>query len=1280
MESLKPARIALDGFNLVEASAGTGKTHAITSLYLRILMEKGLPVRNILVVTYTRAATEELRLKIRERMRNALSIIKKAGDAQDDDFVTELVTRLRDEGLATDQELVFRLEEALLCLDEAAVFTIHSFCQRMLREFAFESSSPLQAEILPSEKEILQEGCAEFVRRYFYTADRLLLEWMDQLFGLNDLPGQIYKAVGPVVRLPLPEIIHPCSLEEVLEEAKLLRKRQKQLAEAGEQNLVALKRDIKEIVLGAIGELKEHLKGAFSKGPEAAEEITKELEKGLKRELNRLLKEGITAVEGLSDSGRPIAPGALNLGIFDPACLGSWEFLPLLLERLLPGPKSKKSRKLQELIGSHRPALERAVAGWIEDMKRQGPPGGMERVLENPAMEPLFWITRVHRGINDRMRSAVLCQARDFIRDFARARRKLLSVMTYDDMLIMLKDALCSGAGGEILARKVAARFPVALIDEFQDTDSVQWQIFRAIYSSASGSGLFLIGDPKQAIYGFRGADIFTYLKARDMVPERRRYSLEVNWRSSPALVDAVDHIFRKGCGDGNTFVLKGIEFNKVYPRKGFDETLVLEGEEGGRAAEIWLFEDRQEGGPGADTPLDAAHLTALEIRRILSLGREGRAFFTSGSSGKRPVTAGDIAVLVRNFMEAASVREALYGLGIPSVYQGPGSVFNTYEAREVLYMLNAVANPSDTTAICTALGTVSLGYPASRIYRLCQDPEAWEQVAESFSDFRTVWARKGVYPMLRSLFHRFGVPANLLAMPDGERRLTNLRQIAEMLAQAEKDHSGMEHLILWLSDNIRDPDDQADEQRLRLETDENLVKVMSYHRSKGLEFPILFLPFIDQVGLKERRETVPRFYSTKHECYICPVAEKIPQTRPGQGPDWESGRQGGSEHSGRLPAGWMEEIERQQEAERVRLVYVALTRARHKLFMCFSSLSSLYSSTLGRILTGRTDEPASKEEQARKALERRFSGSCGVKIFYHHEKMATASRQGTEGRRAEQDRAPALCPPLKVKRRPVAPRVWMQTSFSSLTRQDEGRPGLEAASARPGMETGESAAPDIFSFPRGPVAGNCVHRLFETIDFRGSAEEFIVPARKALEEFRMEDRWDRVLADMAAWVVSTDLGNGLRLSALEPSWISREMEFIRPFTSQEAGHFPEREYHLEKGVIKGFMDLVFRWQEAFYILDYKTNWLGDRVEDYGRDSLDRAMDEHDYWLQAGIYAAALDRYLSAGIEGYNMDRHMGGIFYLFVRGMRPEHGSDYGVRFISPREIRKRFPGFFKA
>jgi len=255
-----------------------------------------------------------------------------------------------------------------------------------------------------------------------------------------------------------------------------------------------------------------------------------------------------------------------------------------------------------------------------------------------------------------------------------------------------------------------------------------------------------------------------------------------------------------------------------------------------------------------------------------------------------------------------------------------------------------------------------------------------------------------------------------------------------------------------------------------------------------------------------------------------------------------------------------------------------------------------------------------------------------------------------------------------------------MQTSFSSLTRQDEGRPGLEAASARPGMETGESAAPDIFSFPRGPVAGNCVHRLFETIDFRGSAEEFIVPARKALEEFRMEDRWDRVLADMAAGVVSTDLGNGLRLSALEPSWISREMEFIRPFTSQEAGHFPEREYHLEKGVIKGFMDLVFRWQEAFYILDYKTNWLGDRVEDYGRDSLDRAMDEHDYWLQAGIYAAALDRYLSAGIEGYNMARHMGGIFYLFVRGMRPEHGSDYGVRFISPREIRKRFPGFFKA
>ncbi len=1279
VKRLDPLDIALDGFNLVEASAGTGKTHALTSLYLRLVMERDLHVRNILVVTYTKAATEELRLKIRKRLKTALSILKKTSCPGEDSFAEGLVRSLKERGAISGEELVLRLEEALLCMDESAVFTIHSFCQRMLREFAFESSAPLRAEILPSEEEILRRGCTEFVRKYFFNADRQLLEWTGRLFSLDNLPDALYHAVSRLVRLPLPRIIHPCSMEEVMEEAELLCGKQKELSEMEKKQIDFLKKELRKIVLTELEALTGFLAGRFAKRSEFPGGFWAELEKGLKKELNVLLKSGAEALRELQDSEGALPSRVPDVAIYDPAGLGSRRFIPLLLESFLAWDNSRKSKKFKKVLMPFRRSFCQAVDTWLEERKKEGPSPGMERLARDPALGIVSEMVRVHGGINERLRSAVLCQATDFVRNFSKAKKKELSAMTYDDMLVILRDALHDEGRGALLSSRIRKRFPVALIDEFQDTDSVQWQIFRKIYSPSGRSGLFLIGDPKQAIYGFRGADIFTYLNAREQVQEDRRYNLARNWRSSPGLVQAVNWIFRERSSGSNTFVLRGIEFTPAEARVDIDEILQVEDGNEARAMEIWLFpgeegkDSRARSGDGdASAPRDPAGLTALEIKRLISLGRDGRAFFLNKDGEKRPVVSGDITVLVRNFMEAASIRKALYKAGVPSVYQGPGSVFRSAEARDILYMLNAVENPADTTSLCTALGTVCLGFSAPAIHELRQNREAWEAMVEKFSDFRAVWLKRGVFPMLRLLFHEFDVPERLLCLKDGERRLTNMRQIAEMLAEAEREHDGPERLVLWLSENIREPDDRADEQRLRLETDENLVKVMSYHRSKGLEFPILFLPFIDRVGLDEKMDQIPRLYSREHGCYICPMAEKMPSGTD----ELQNENKGGNGRSCALPRGWRQELERQKEAERVRLVYVALTRAKHKLFIAFSSSRALGGSTLGRILLGGAKSRIPENDSPQRLLEREFEGCSHAAVLNNEEKFSMMHKiSAVEKGRAER---PRVRPPLRVKRHPLAPRVWMQTSFSALSRR-QAHSGAFFPDAH-GSEgpLREDSALDIFNFPRGPAAGNCVHHLFETIDFRERAADFAAPARQALERFRLDGKWAQVLADTAEQVCTVELADGISLSRLDPASMSREMAFVQPFAQGQIRHFPPHREYCMQGAVKGFVDLVFQQGDAFYILDYKTNWLGDKLEDYDQAALERAMEEHDYWLQAGIYAAALHGHLSVNLRGYLPDRHMGGIFYVFIRGVRPEHGSRYGVKFISKGEILERYPGFF--
>ncbi len=1266
MNRLDPANMPLEGYTLIEASAGTGKTYTITSLYLRLIMEGRAGVKEILVVTYTRAATEELRLKIRERLQNALWIAEQRQRATDDQFVRELIARLN--RLGVGHELIKgRIREALLFLDESAVFTIHSFCQRMLREFAFESSAPLNPELMDSDDEIIREGCAEFVRRHIYGSRRDFIELLSTCYSLSNLPENLYDEVKTVIRLPHPRIVPECSLSQVLSEVTEAEKMAHEISTLAASGIEEIKKDVMALCREACMPF-----------------ISSLLENGIPEELGKELKKAVSSeVKRLADDDQQIlhcmAAGSWfkfeELSFLDIESLCRWSFMDDLVHNCMDPLANKRYKKLKSQIAPYRARIESLLNSWIAD--RDAPIEGIDKLFHEPLLKTIMVLKRAHGGLTERLHAAVLLEASEFARHYAKRKREQLCAITYDDMLVMLHDALRNKRRGHALAAHIRNRYRAALIDEFQDTDRIQWEIFRNIYRDPEKSSLFLIGDPKQAIYGFRGADIFTYLNAAQNVKAERRLSLDKNWRSHPSLVNLVNRIFQER-GREPSFVLPGIEFIPVNAREDYDETLEIEAEDEYIAAEVWHFPDTGQDGNDATLPTPP-ELAAGEIARLITLGRQEKARFVSHEE-ERPVGPGDITVLVRDFIEAAEIRKALQHRGIASVYTGTGNVFETHEARETLLLLRAVSAPSDLSAVCTALGSVIIGYDAARIHSLKNDFQAWEETAERFSELRDIWTRAGVMAMMLSLFQQFHVHKNLLALEEGERRLTNMRQIISLLAEAEREHPGMERLIMWLRENINAPSRTSDAQRMRLETDETLVKIMTYHKSKGLEFPIVFLPFIGTLGRKKNRKDIPRYYSMRHDCYVCPVGTSPPQGN-GKGADKISDCsalrvddtiEGETEY-------WEEELARQQRAEEVRLAYVALTRARNRMYLCFPDEESLASSITGRLLTGMEPGTTDLEPSLSARLSEALSGLENIRVIHAAKKAAGLHEHHLISTFPEETEI--KLPPDIRRGEPFSPRVWTQTSFSNLAgayhlpsmlRHDE------TSGKTAGAEGASEGTKDIFSFPRGAVAGNCVHRLFELIDFRGCSEEFLPVAHKVLDEFGIDNQWADVLADTAERVLQTELAPELALSMLEPSSMAREMDFVHQFGRREKEMFASLSDWIEKGVIKGFIDLVFEHNGQFYILDYKTNWLGNTPDDYLSPNMDAAMDQHNYWLQAALYSAALNRYLETVMDGYSLESSFGGIFYIFIRGVGHEGHNGAGIRFIPKEEILGRYPALF--
>jgi exodeoxyribonuclease V beta subunit len=1161
--STSTALVPLAGVTAIEASAGTGKTYTITQLYLRLLVEQGLDVAGILVVTYTKAATAELRSRIRERLVEAAGVFRTGSPP--DGFHAELLRRVPDHAGAARA-----IERAVQGFDEAAIFTIHGFCQRVLTERAFESGVPFDTDVVPDQDDLLLEVVDDFWRLHVEAATPGLVRYLIKArWSPEWLRNQVRGHLG--------------------------RRYARVLVPDDPGDLTPIEERVAAAVVG--------LRGDWSGVRDGLARLVKglPLEKASYRDAH--VAADVAKIDGLLAAGASAAELCAAVRRFTSVRLVEHRTDPCWV------PDHPFVRRCDELAA--------AVAA---------------------------------RDAAYAARAALLfARLRDFAEHELAVRKTAAGVQFYDDLLEALWRALHDPLRGAALAAAIRRRYPAALVDEFQDTDPVQYDVVRRIYGDAA-CPVVLVGDPKQAIYSFRGADVFSYIRARDEADAR--HPLDVNWRADAPLVEAVNALFTS---HARPFVFDGIRFVRSDPAP--DRTApVLQLDDPGPALRIWWLDGSTDKAvPKKDAARRAIEATASEIARLLALGAAGRARL-----GDAALVGGHVAVLVRKNEEGRRMREALLARGIASVQQAVDSVFASREAAELERVLVAIAEPGQAPLVRAALATEMLGYDADALEQLAGDDGAWDERIERFHEYHHRWQTAGFVSMLRELLVRERVAERLLAFPDGERRMTNLWHTAELLqAAAMRRRGGIAALVEWLAD-ARDaeagrPAEMTDDEHLlRLESDAELVQIVTVHKAKGLQYPIVFCPFLWDGHL----------YAQKGPHLVFHEDDAARATLDVGTPDGALRRRRACD----------EEL-----AERLRLLYVALTRAQHRCYVVWGKVNEGGRSPLAWLLHagGSTSAEAIAERYDGLApgalraevdgLAARSGGSIAVQTL----PTPTAARVAAPA-------SPGVDLAPRRLRHPIRPGYTI-ASFTALVRDEVEleRPDFDQAD-EPTTEPAEVAL-DPHGFPAGPRVGRCLHAILEAIDFV-APEPTVVGAK--LRAFGIDARWEPVTVEWLARILATPLDDGgrLRLAGVPRTRRVNELGFYYPVRGLDVarlggelaragfatGAFLDAARRLParaaEGFLTGSIDCVLEHEGRYFVLDYKSNRLGASLDAYAAPALGAAMVRGHYWLQYLIYVVAVHRWLGRRLAGYDYDRHFGGVRYLFLRGMDPARGAGAGV------------------
>lgn len=1102
--------VSLEGSNLIEASAGTGKTYSIALLALRLILEDNIAVEQILMVTFTKAAVAELQ----ERVRLFIRMAGKA--AQGFEIKDKTIAALVQKAIDRDGEQVItdRLKDAVLLLDEVSIMTIHGFCQQTLNEFAFETGQLFGAEMFTDLDSIVEQEVNAFWRSYITTMEVELL----QLLGYE-----------------------------------------------------SLRQDIRGIV-------RQQLEGKQYEGYEPEAEyllsaISLQQFNSLQEEIQQQSKmQEVRVLQAFEQHQQAIAA----------VC------------------HSSKARSKKEFIASLGNAQE-----FLHLLNNTKP-----NVLTAALPEDFTEVYNEARNYLDQAAELVQLHFKKQLYYFAiqeitkSVQHFLLknNLLGYNDLIQNLYKALTDKENPALVAA-LQEKYKAIFVDEFQDTDREQYEIFRKAFPSPTIT--FLIGDPKQSIYAWRKADIFTYFMARSAVD--KRYSMNVNYRSAAPLIEAM-----------NRFFLPEPDFDTFYFGNNVDNIryFPVESPETERKG-LLLYQGRP------DIPLsvfEGKNKDAIQYgvaKQIQALLTDADYQITENSHQRR-IRPSDIGILVRSNKDSLGIKNYLAQQGIPAVTINDARILGTVEALEVLYLLEAIWEPT-LAAINRALLSGFCSFNTEQLRQLDE-----EKVLSFFQQYKETWTKDGVYPSLMRFVRDFRVRSRLLNQEhaNGERTTANLYQLIELLNQAQQHRElSPEELISWLKRGINGMETQGDEYQVRMESDEEAVKIITIHKSKGLEYNIVFAPFLDMNTDGNYR--ILNYRNPETGGYLAKEALRMSKEER----DWNT---------------------TQQEQENRRLIYVAITRGVYKCFIYKNTYHKFNRSSLAAFTNALKANPAA---------------ATGIFITDIPELQPAPYRLVAE---TEEMNTPLFAADFKL-----ADENWKKLSYTGISAHGDNIPKERSADF-------EDVYDDfVFSKLRfGAATGNLLHQLLEDVDFskEDKWEEIIARTLKAYLPSANET-YASLIRQLLQHVLRVPVTLGFdQFSLSDIPFYKRiaELEFDFPvkglstaLLTSLAGEGKEIytrtfEGRPLEGIMNGKIDLFFEHRGRFYILDWKSNYLGYHLEHYNKEALLQAMNENNYHLQYLIYTVAVKKYLESRMPDFNYEKHFGGVIYLFLRGVR--EGSDSGI------------------
>ena len=1158
-EALSTLTMPLNGLRIIEASAGTGKTWTLAALYVRLVLGHGrsgaqesaaLYPPQILVMTFTDAATSELRGRVRERLAQAARFFKelvadgKADAPAADDFLRDLRAEFTIEQWP---QCAHRLDMAAQWMDDAAIFTIHGWSSRMLKSHAFDSASLFQQSRVEDSDKLRLGAVQDYWRKWFYS---LTLDQLGALKSVGSNPEELLKNLKPLWSATdnAPGVVLPVG------------------------------RDPHTVI--AHWDVWNHQFQTLETNVRAL--CTPELV---------VLLDNVIAARALK---------------------GYLKVWPAKLAQCLQGDSivllNKKDKESAVTLLNRFATTALVSKGWGE--------AGHHAIFGQ--IEALC----LHLQSEPDVATELLNHAAANVALAYRSAKDELAQFDFSDLLQCLYYALQAKDGR--LANAIRQQFPIALVDEFQDTDPWQYGALSKIYgeSPSPDTGLIMIGDPKQAIYSFRGADLNTYLAARDQA--QSIHTLSGNFRSTKELVGAVNHVFAHAQEP-----FGAVPFDTVVACNANVRPLEVEGV--------------------AQTAMTVWHqVNAKPPRKAIFIRQMSDLFATQMVKllNSKAAAPGEMAVLVRDRTEASGIRQALAQRGVRSVYLSErDSVFATLEASDLWRVMCAVANPRSTQGVRAALAARLWGLPFPQLEALIQDEEAWDALVDQFHGWRAVWQTQGFLPMLHCVLHDQSIPSRMLNAQalnsDGERRLSNVMHLGDLLQTASVGLQGEAALIRYLEQQLQNPKASGDAAQMRLESDADLVQVITIHKSKGLQYPLVFLPFVSA------------FKSEKKDSAL-------------------------------------EDAERL--AEDVRMLYVALTRAEQALWVGLTEVK------------GDVDgSPPQPKSAVSKLLQRVAPGDFGQKLQTWSEckdiVVEAAPKPDATLFHPDVD-VKEWKPALQPQRNMVS--RWWTASFSALTRDlgahaagasmlgtdrderiDDAQIDNNDKVIAP-MDEGNPTADVVLAFnnfPAGSIYGTLLHDLLEWQFERGWPIAAASPSLAMISEWEamlgrktkrlkldeaqstLLGEWIKQLATTALIVPGVTKGEKpLFLSELHSNSAWAEMAFTLPVHKLGASRvdaligqhvlagktrLPLKPLQLE-GMLVGFMDLVLEHEGKYFVLDYKSN----RLPSYGVESLQRAILAHRYDVQYTLYVLALHRLLKSRIADYDYDQHVGGAIYWFLRGI----------------------------